>query len=306
MPGIQRCFFRTLDYLQQTHPHVLASPGNPHARTAETTPPHRDMHLHRISTHRSSGKARAHAHCPNAPPRPHYSQDPACYARPGSQRPSAVPHSPLFRLRFHNLHHHNHLIRHHHHVLVQHNTPLAAGETSQTGRQTRPYREQPRRCQGPRPDEAPARSLAETQGCRQAATRTCRRAATATRSQAKAQAKARHHNDSAGPTPQRRPLRHSAPAIPGPEAAAPSTALPHRHPSCRHHLSGGARCRGSATHFVPPPLKARTPSPQATPDRSRTARESTSSVPAPLPTLDLSPRTANAPLPPPARVPTQP
>ena len=23
MPGIQRCFFRTLDYLQQTHPHVL-------------------------------------------------------------------------------------------------------------------------------------------------------------------------------------------------------------------------------------------------------------------------------------------
>ena len=23
MPGIQRCFFRILDYLQQTHPHVL-------------------------------------------------------------------------------------------------------------------------------------------------------------------------------------------------------------------------------------------------------------------------------------------
>ena len=23
MPGIQRCFFHTLDYLQQTHPHVL-------------------------------------------------------------------------------------------------------------------------------------------------------------------------------------------------------------------------------------------------------------------------------------------
>ena len=23
MPGIQRCFFSTLDYLQQTHPHVL-------------------------------------------------------------------------------------------------------------------------------------------------------------------------------------------------------------------------------------------------------------------------------------------
>ena len=23
MPSIQRCFFRTLEYLQQTHPHVL-------------------------------------------------------------------------------------------------------------------------------------------------------------------------------------------------------------------------------------------------------------------------------------------
>ena len=51
MPGIQRCFFRTLDYLQQMHPHVLEQiltpPDNPRARTAKTTPPHRHMHLHR-------------------------------------------------------------------------------------------------------------------------------------------------------------------------------------------------------------------------------------------------------------------
>ena len=126
-------------------------------------------------------------------------------------------------------HHHNHLIHHHHHVLVQHSTPQAAGETSQTGLQTRPHREQPRRCQGPRPDEARARSPAVTQDRRQAATQTCRRAATATRSQTQAQAQARRHDGSASPTARGRPLRHSAPAIPGPEAAAPSTAPPHRH-----------------------------------------------------------------------------
>ena len=41
MRGIQRCFFCTLDYLQQSHPH------SPRARTAETTPPHCRKHLRR-------------------------------------------------------------------------------------------------------------------------------------------------------------------------------------------------------------------------------------------------------------------
>ena len=173
------------------------------------------------------------------------------------------------------------------------------------GPQTRPYREQPRRRQGPRPDEACARSPAETQDRRPAATRTRRRAATATRSQTQAQAQARRHVGSASPTLRGRPLRHSAPAILAPEAAAPSTAPPQRHRHRRHHLHGGARRGRSATHFVPPPLKARSPGPRTTSDWTRTAPESTSSVPAPLPTLDVSPHTANALLPPPPRVATQ-
>ena len=258
------------------------------------------------STHRSPGKVRAHAQCPNPHPGPHYPQDPASYARPRSPRPSAVPHSPLLRLRLHSLHHHNHLIGPHHHVLVQHPIPQAAGETSQTGPQTRPHRKQPCCYQSPRADEARARSPAETQDRHQAATRTRRRAATSGRSQIQAQAKAGHHDSSASPTPRRRPLRHLAPAIPGPEAAVPSTAPPHRHRCRRHHLHGGARRGRSTTYFVPPPLKVRTPGPRTTLDRATMLPGSTSSVPAPLPTLNVSPRTANDPLPPPPRVPTQP
>ena len=48
MPGIQRCLFQTLDYLQQTHPHAWSRyghpPRNPRARAAETTPPHQHQH----------------------------------------------------------------------------------------------------------------------------------------------------------------------------------------------------------------------------------------------------------------------
>ena len=88
---------------------------------------------------------------------------------PHSSGPSAVPHSPLVRLRLHNLHHHNHLIYHDNNVLSQHSTPQAAGETSQTGPQTRPHRERPCRRQGPRPDEARPDSPAKTQDDRQAA-----------------------------------------------------------------------------------------------------------------------------------------
>ena len=127
--------------------------------------------------------------------------DPAFYARPRSPGPSAVPHSPLLRLRLHNLHHHNHLIHHHHHVLIQHSTPQAAGETSQTGPQTRPHREQPHRRQSTRLDEARGRSPAETQGRRQTATQTRRRATTATHSQTQAQTQAWRHDGSASPTP---------------------------------------------------------------------------------------------------------
>ena len=126
MPGIQRCFFRTLDYLQQTHPHVPEQIWTPPAQP-------RQRHHTTTRTHRSPGKARTHAWCPKPQPRSHYSQDPASYPRCQSPGPSAVPHSPLLRLRLHNIHHHNHLILHHQHVLIQHSTPQAAAETSQTG-----------------------------------------------------------------------------------------------------------------------------------------------------------------------------
>ena len=59
-------------------------------------------------------------------------------------------------------------------------------------------------------------------------------------------------------------------------------------------------------HLVLPPLKAHTPGPQNTPDRTESMPGSPSSVPVSLPTLDVSPHTAHAPLPPPPRVPTQP
>ena len=74
----------------------------------------------------------------------------------------------------------------------------------------------------------------------------------------------------------------AVPAVPGPEAAAPSTAPPHRHRRRRHHLHGGARCGPSTTHLVPTPLKARTPGPRIAPDRTRSTPGSTSSIPAPL------------------------
>ena len=183
-------------------PHVPTQPIQ-HHHTATCT-------YTSTSTHRSPGKAHAHARCPNPHPRSHYLQDPASYARPGRPGPSAVPHGPLLGLGLHNLHQHNHLIHHHHHVLIRHSSPQTAVETSQTGSETRPQPEQPRRRQGPRPDEARARSPAEIQDRRQAAAQTRRRAAAATRSQTKAQAQARRHNGSARPTPRGCPLWHSA------------------------------------------------------------------------------------------------
>ena len=123
----------------------------------------RQRHHTSTSTHRSPGKARAHARCPNPHPRSHCLQDPASYAHPRSPGPSAVPHSPLLRSRLHNLQHHNHHIHHHHHVLIQHSTPQAAGETSQTGpqnpsppRATPPLpRPTPRRGPNPQPSQNP-------------------------------------------------------------------------------------------------------------------------------------------------------
>ena len=102
MPGIQRCFLRTLDYLQQMHPRVLEkiwqTLGNPRAGTARQRHHTATCTYTDTSTHRSGGKARAHARCPNRHPRSHYLQDQASYARPPSPGPSAVPDGPLLRL----------------------------------------------------------------------------------------------------------------------------------------------------------------------------------------------------------------
>ena len=123
-------------------------------------------------------------------------------------------------------------------------------------------------------------------------------------------------NLSRGPSPAPRQQREPgpprtfsmtfSPSHPRPGGSSASTAPPHRHRRHRHHLHGGARRGRSATHIVPPPLKANTPGPRTAPDRARTTPGSASNVSAPLPTLDVSPHTAHAPLPPPPRVPTQP
>ena len=98
--------------------------GNPRARAAETTPPHPHQHA-RINR----GNARTR-------PVPESAPSFSLLAGPNILRPPPKPTT----LRLHNLHHHDHLIRHHHHVLIQHSTPQAAGDTSQTGPQTRPPR----------------------------------------------------------------------------------------------------------------------------------------------------------------------
>ena len=97
-------------------PRVTHVPAQPRQRRHTST-----------STHGSPVKTRAHVWCPNPHPRSLYLQDPASYARPQSPGPSAVSHSPLLRLRLHNLHDHDHLIQHHHHIPIQHSTPQAAG-----------------------------------------------------------------------------------------------------------------------------------------------------------------------------------
>ena len=308
MPGIQRCFFSTLDYLQQRHRHVLelgwsppGLPTYPHSRDNATTSPRtRDQAPAGTQVTRKSART---PRCPNPHSRPHYSQSPPSDGRPRRPGPPAVPHSALLRLRLQNLHHHNHLICHHYHVLVQQTTPQAGGKASQTGAQTRSHRERPRRRQGPGPCKTRARSHAKTRDRRQAAIQTRRRTTSSARSLTQAQAPAQRQDDNASPNPRGRPLRPPAPAIPDLATAAPSTAPPHRHRRRCHYLHREARRGRGATHLVPPPLKACTPGPRPTPDQTRRVPGSTSSVPAPLPTLDVSPHPANAPLRPPSQDP---
>ena len=189
----------------------------------------------------------------------------------------------------------------HNHILVQHTTPQAAGKAS-----TIPHRERPRCCQGPRPSETSARSPAETQDRSQATTQTRRRTTSSARYLTRAQVQARCHDNSASLTPRGCPLRPPAPASPDPAAAALNTAPSNRHRRRHHHLHWTARRGRGATHLLPPPLKARTTIPWTTPHQTRAAPGPTMSVPSPLPTSDVSPHPADAPLPPPPRIPTQP
>ena len=95
-----------------------------------------------------------------------------------------------------------------------------------------------------------------------------------------------------------------SPSHPRPGGSSAEHEHPHRYRRHSHHFHGAARRSQSATHPVPPPHKAHTQGPETAPDQARTTPGSASSVPTPLPTLDVSPHTAHAPLPPPRRVPT--
>ena len=287
MPGIQRCFFETLDYLQQTHPASWSRyghpPGNPRARTAETTPPRQHQHA-RIT--RENARTR-----PMPEPAPAFSllTGPSIIRPPPRPGPSRRLPRPLLRLRLHNLHHHDHLIHHHHHhVLIQHSTPQAAEDTSQTGSKPAPTassptaaKATPRRSPYPRPSRSP------------------RPPPKAARSQAQAQAQTRRHDGSSGPAPPGCPLRHPAPAVPARRQQRPARRPPTVTDTTAATFMGGARRGRSAARLVPPPPKARTPGP-------RTAPGSTSSAHAPLPAPDDSPHATHAPLPPPPRSPPNP
>ena len=237
------------------------------------------------STHGSLGKARAHAQCPNPHPRPHYSQDPASYARPRSPRPSAVPQSPLLRLQLDNLHHHNHLIRHHHHFLVQHPTPQDAGETH-----TFPN--------GPR---KPVPTASNPAAAKANAPTTPAPAALPKRKTAAKQPPGPVGAPRSGPTaklkPKPKPGTTTAARARPPEDVLydirpqPSQARGQQRPAQRPPavtdaaattvMAERAAVEARRTSFLPP-LTARTPSPQTTPDRTKMAPGSTSSIPAPL------------------------
>ena len=97
MPGIQRCFFSTLDYLQQTHAHILelrwTPADNPLTRTADTTPPRRRAHMipHKAAaparTQDTRGSVRTH-------PMPKPAPSSSLLTGPSIQRPPPPPGTP--------------------------------------------------------------------------------------------------------------------------------------------------------------------------------------------------------------------
>ena len=138
-------------------------PDNPRARTAEITPPHRHMHVHR---HQHAQVTRESARTRPVPePAPSFSllagpsilrppPQPRALGRPPRPSPPPLtpqpqppqpPHPPPPP--------HPHPALH----------PTKRGGNLPNGIQTRPHCRLPRRHQGPRPDEARARSPAKTQ-----------------------------------------------------------------------------------------------------------------------------------------------
>ena len=108
------------------------------------------------------------------------------------------------------------------------------------------------------------------------------------------------------PSPPSTSYTTSGPRSPDPATATTSTAPTDCHQRRRHHHHGGVRRGRGATHLVSPPLKAGTPDPLTIPDPTEATPGRTSSVPAHLPAPDVCPRPADAPLPPPPGVTTQP
>ena len=309
MPSLQQCFFSSLQYLQQTHPHVLeltwTPPDNPPARKAETTPPHRHIHLHR---HRHAQVTRESAHTrlvPNPAPlsslltgpsirrspplprahrRPPQPSPPPPTPSPPPQQPPHPPPPPRPRPALH---------------------PTSRGE-DHPNRPPNPFhREQapppPRPTPKPSPRPQPGRNPRPPPSNHPNLSG--------------------HHDLNPQPDPSKNPSpvprrlhkpdlpttspTTSGPSHPRPGISSTQHSAPPPSPMRRHHLHGEAGRSRGATRFVPPPLKARIPGPRTTPDQTKTAPGSTSSDPATLPTLNVSPHTANAPLPPPPCVPTQ-
>ena len=287
-------------YLQQTHPHILEQVWTPPGYTAQTTPPH--QHQHAQVTGESARTLPVPEPAPSfsllagpsilsPPPKPRalrrlpQPSPPPLTPQPPPPQPPHPPPPPRPQPALHPASHGVNLPNRPPKPVPTASNPAAARPTPRRGPHPQPSRN-PR----PPPNSHPNPS----------ARHDCNSQPSPNPSPSPAPRQQRE------PDPPRTSSMTFGPSRPRPGGSSTKHGAPRCHRRRRDHLHGGARRGRSTTHLVPPPLKTRTPGPLTTPDQTRSTPRSTSSVPAPLPTLDVSPHTAHAPLPPPPRVPTQP
>ena len=96
MPSIQRCFFLTLDYLHQTHPHFLklkwTPPDKPLTRTAETRPLRHHVPHMTPPTGPSIQRPPPPSRTPRRPPRPSPPPPAVQFPPPQPPHPPPPPH----------------------------------------------------------------------------------------------------------------------------------------------------------------------------------------------------------------------